>query len=586
MFFRFFAVGAFATFFTIGLLTLPHYGINWDEPVHYIRGQAFLRFFMTGEKDYTGMPRIRANYYNNLLVKIPKDVEYADDNIFRRSIYQYDGGPNYLSFLFFKKGDDRGHPPLNGIMASFFNYVFYQKLGVIGDIESYHLFIVLMSAALIGLVFFMVSEYGVFAGIVAALSLGLYPLFFSESHFNIKDPVSAAFVSFTLYTFYKGVVKNSLKWMLASSIFAGLALGTKFNIFFAGFILLPWLVIYLSKNSRFFALRGIAKIILGVVLLIIISFGILYASWPFLWEDPIKNILAIFTYYKEIGYTESYQPAHYLVFGGFNIYPIQAVLFTTPLVILFLSSIGVLYAFKNGLGEKYHTSLFVLFWFLVPIFRVVLPNAGIYGGLRQIMEYIPAMAVLAGIGAAYIVKLLNGYITILTNKIWKKQFNNVTIEQWNNRIRTILQLIVIVSFIPITLEIISLHPNQNVYFNPLIGGLKGAKEKNFPDWGVTLGSAYKAGITWMNKNAEPNARLALVKGLLQNIPANQIRKDIYFSEFYYSGYLKKGEYLMEVIDYRWALDIPEEKRMYIETLPVVYDVKVDGVPILNIWRNK
>ena len=46
----------FFSFFAAGLLTLKDYGISWDEPVHYQRGQAYLRYIITGQRDYKKLP--------------------------------------------------------------------------------------------------------------------------------------------------------------------------------------------------------------------------------------------------------------------------------------------------------------------------------------------------------------------------------------------------------------------------------------------------------------------------------------------------------------------------------------------------
>ncbi|OGH22645.1 MAG: hypothetical protein A3F31_05180 [Candidatus Levybacteria bacterium RIFCSPHIGHO2_12_FULL_38_12] len=210
-----------------------------------------------------------------------------------------------------------------------------------------------------------------------------------------------------------------------------------------------------------------------------------------------------------------------------------------------------------------------------------MPNAGIYGGVRQIMEFVPAMAILAGIGARYIVTLLQGSIVL-----YKKQLNNKTIQQLSPKTTLLaLQVLSILMFVPITLKLISIHPNENVYFNPLIGGLRGAKERNLPDWGTTLGSVNKQGVDWLNVYAEPDAKLTLIKGFTSNIPRTMLREDINFYDKYYSGNKMRGEYLMEVIDYRWNEDILEEKRKYLQTLKPLFEVKVDDTTILTIWKN-
>ena len=115
--------------------------------------------------------------------------------------------------------------------------------------------------------------------------------------------------------------------------------------------------------------------------------------------------------------------------------------------------------------------------------------------------------------------------------------------------------------------------------------MKGASDRNFPDWGTTLGSAYKGGIDWINQHVEKNGRVALVSGLVSNVPRISIRRDIYFGESHYSGEKKSGEYLMEVTGYKWDQNIPLEKKKYIERLVPVYEEKVDGVAILKIWKN-
>jgi len=555
-------------YFVVLLFTLSDYGINWDEPVHYIRGQAYLRFFLTGKDNYRGLLRLETSYARVYGRTLPTGITFGDGGSPRRSIYQYDSEPNHLTYRWFLENDS-GHPPLNGILASLSNYIFYQKLGWLGDIQAYHLFIIgVTSIAVFAVFLFTSSLYGIFAGLIAVLSIALYPLLFSESHFNIKDPVEMAFYTFSIITFYFGITKKSWKWLLLTGIAAGFALGTKLNIVFATFTVVSWVVIYKFKDISRFKWPFSKIITFSLFSIPIVALAILFGTWPYLWQSPLNHFLLFVSYYKKLG-TTFYQADSQVMFFGFNTYAVQWIIYTTPLIILFLSIFGIMYVFTKGIKEKEKTSLFILFWFLVPIIRVIMPNAGIYGGIRQIMEYIPAMAILAGIGAKYIAELLNYYI----------------VKKFKIRALLLLQIVIVLSFIPITLKLISIHPNENVYFNPLIGGLSGAAERNFPDWGTTVGSAYKGGIDWINIHAEKNSKVALVNGLLSNIPRIFIRQDIYFHESHYSGNKKQGEYLMEVIDYRWNLNTPEAKKQYLETLVPVYEEKVDSVVILKIWKN-
>lgn len=547
-----------AAFLVVGLATLNDYGINWDEPDHFMRGQAYLRYFLTGKRDYQGLPKLKSHYPKSDRIELPKDIEYEDDSQFRRSLYQND---SYNLANFYQ--NDSGHPPLSDILAALTNYVFYQKLGILKDIEAYHLFEVFSGTILVLIVALLAQEaYGAFAGLIAGLSLILYPLFLGETHFNVKDPVETCFFGLTIYAFWKAIKHQSDKWMIASAIFCGMGLGTKFNIIFVPLIILLWLFARgikkkLSKNP-----------LMSLFFYPLIVFAIFFVSWPYLWQDPRGRLLETIHYYKEIGTQQNFQPLNFYI-HGFNTYPFQAIIFTTPLVILFFAIIGIAASFFLFKKEKEKTSFLWLLWLIVPITRVTIPGTTIYGGVRQIMEYIPAMALLAGLGAKQMVTWLHGYMVKL-----KKPFSHLAI-----------QLLILLVFVPITLKLIQIHPNEGLYFNPLINGLNGAKERNFPYWGLSLGNEYRQGIKWFNQNAPQEADLTLVNGVLSNIPRTWIRKDINFGDHYFSGSARKGEYIMEVVYQGWESVIPE-KSAYLKNLNPIFELKAEEVPVLKIWQNE
>jgi len=133
--------------------------------------------------------------------------------------------------------------------------------------------------------------------------------------------------------------------------------------------------------------------------------------------------------------------------------------------------------------------------------------------------------------------------------------------------------------------VVKYHPNQNVYFNSLIGGLSGAKEKNFPYWGNSFGNVYFQLIKWVNTNVEDGARLALVQGTGLNVPRIWLREDIDYWNGYFSGIEKKGEYLME-LNYQNPIRAYPYSIDYVgKFLEPIYEVKVDGVVIGKVWKN-
>jgi len=461
-------------------------------------------------------------------------------------------------------------------LASFFNYVFYQKLNVLGDIESYHLFVVFMSSiAVLVVSLFAYEVLGPLGAVVAGMSLGLYPLFFAEGHFNIKDPVEMAFYTLTIWAFWKSLQKDSWKWLLLSLISCGLALGTKFNIVFLPFIVLPYLIIRYGKNilrvrswfvkipfSYKRSLQELRSYRICFVLSPVVVLGVFIYLWPYLWQNPVKNFIDAVKYYQDIGTGINYE-TKYLFLKGFNLYPVYWIIVTTPPFVLLLILAGTVSVFVRRLSKS-KTEILWLIWLIVPILRVSLRGMSIYGGVRQIMEYIPAMALISGLGAKSIYYWLTKHFKI--NKF-------------------VLTAFFLIGFVPQFWLMWKIHPNQNVYFNFLVGGLKGAKQKNIPSAGNSFGNAYWQAIRWINQNAEPNSKLALIQGTGQNIPAIQLRNDILFSNNNWSGIDRKGEYLLE-------LNIEPSSRVYLyqwdyaeRLLQPVYEVKVDDIVLATVWKN-
>lgn len=586
------ALGLSLSFFILGLGTLSDYGINWDAPSHLLRGQAYLHYYLTGRKDYTdlvewnlfrekeaaitartaqdGVSRYRLYFQQVDTIFFNPDI--PQNQVPRVSMYQdIDKDLNYVMTHY-----DYGHPHISDVLSSVFNFVLFQKLGYLNDIDSYRVYGVLLSSLLVGLVFWWAaSSSGKFAGIVAALSLSLYPLFWSESHFNNeKDIPETVFWSFMLFSFWKGITGRSWRWILASGVFFGLALGTKLNVLFSIFVIGPWLILYLaSKYRRPLSVRAFLKnqvsLLLAVVMAPLLGVAIVFATWPYFWSDPVGNIVKIVNFYISIGTTGSVDQ-RFLGPLAINTYALQWILYTTPLVILFLAFVGIIAIVSRGLRERQMQSLLFLLWLIVPIARVTWPGTNIYGGVRQIMEYIPAMAILAGVGSG----------------IFRDKIGNVLGKLRISGYKQTLfaSLLVLVLFIPITFKLIKIHPNENVYFNPLIGGLRGAKERNFPGWGVSFGVPYREAIKWINNNAEPGAKLTLGHEILSNIPGIFIRPDIDYDYKSDSGYLQQGEYVMSLRFY--GADRRSYFDMYLDRMvDPIYQITLDNVTILKIWKN-
>lgn len=563
-------------FLVVGIITLKDYGLNTDEPFHFNRGQAYFHFFQTGNKDFKDekmYPRLGAVKCIPSATDecssppFPDDTsEYVSSGFTyedavrekfasgawgqKRSYFESDA----LTFNEVIK-EENGHPPFGGIFASLTNFIFYQKLGIVGDIESYHLAeIIIATLGILAVSVFCYLNFGVFVSLTASSAAALYPLFFSESHFNIKDPIESSLIAITTVLLYFSVTKKRFYLALAAAVTAGFALGTKFNIVFLPVIVGPWFIseiVGFIKNKEKID-RKVVFLLVSLVVFPIITLFVFYALWPYLWPDPLKNIQATIGFYKTIG-TGTPPELSAFLFKKFNLFPAVWIFITTPVVTLILAAVGLIASVFEYIRTKKSVYVLLFFWLFVPIIRVSLPGSAIYGGVRQILEFLFPMAIFAGIGLS---------------KLFKRF-----------RLLALFVAVILMAY-----PIIKYHPNENVYFNALVGGLSGAKVAGIPYWGNTYGNVYFQGVNWLNKNAEPGARIGLPIGTMANIPRLKLRSDIKFNNGYWSGPARGGEYEMEqVYDYP---QLAWYSYQYYDTyLNPVYEVKVDGVTLLKVWKN-
>lgn len=550
----------------IAVYTLSDYGINWDEPYHFRRGQSFLQFFLTGQKNYDNIskyPPLKGDSDNPDFRNAQKNFEQIQKNPslsnphLRRSFYQDD---SWNGEYFIDIENPYGHPALNDILAALFNKIFYQKVGILGDIESYHFFIILtVSLATFSLAIFMWKEFGIVESVFSSLAFVSYPLILGEQHFNIKDPVETAFYTITIIATYLGVKKNKLVWFFIGTLFFSLAISTKFNIVFSLVPLGTWFFYYLYQNmTKINKAKLFKNIVLVMAIAPFIVLGILFASYPTLWRNPINNFGQIVKFYLEVGYPQSAITGYYLL-GFFNTLPSLLIAYSTPPIVLLLFFISLIFIKKLTKNNSF--TLLLLVWVLTTIGRNSFLGALNYGGVRLIMEYIPPIAMLAGISAGYIIKIMK-----------------------NKTIKIAIVLIIVLGFIPTIIKLIQIHPNENVYFNLIVGGLSGAKEKNIPSWGNSNGNAYYQTVLWLNRNAEPNSKISIPVGNTSNIPRFKLRPDLAISPYYWSGLKHQGEYLIEL-----TYDYPPKDwfalRFLNEAVIPVYEVRVDDVAIAKVWKN-
>ncbi len=168
------------------------------------------------------------------------------------------------------------------------------------------------------------------------------------------------------------------------------------------------------------------------------------------------------------------QPQGFTGIYGFNFYPGYLLLVQTPEIILLLSAVGII---GSWVGNKKTAGAgwLLLLWLIIPIIRISLPGVWFYNGFRQIMEVLPALAILTGLGIGFLMHVILRRQLALLRSGPKNLISRMRSFDLLGMTGSILILILIFSLL--AYPIIHLFPNENLYFNSLAGGGKGAVQK-------------------------------------------------------------------------------------------------------------
>ena len=555
-----------------------------------LRGQAYTHFFLTGQKTFDETKRTSpilfkpgqyvtrfdflAGEGQNPASLPARPLLASEFQSQKKQIRENFYSHNAFSTNYFIAAEKKepGHYPLPDIGGAILNRFFYQLLGLSGEIESFQIFYLLISALGIYIVFNFTFDLvnqmankksAYFSASTTAICLALFPIFFAESHFNPKDPLQATFYAGSLWSLWNYVVKDKLKYFILFTIFVALALAVKWNIVFLPFIVFPWL--FLIRKTPEFKKWFKTKKLWLIPPFLVFNFAFLTLISPFAWQNPIDSFATVISFYGGLGLSSNnIQPDGFILPLGFNLYPPALLFAQTPTIILLLLLLAVISLIRNRGNDRLKGTALILIWLLVPLSRSFMPGVKSYSGIRQIMEVFPAIAILAGLGANY----------LMANR-WK--IKNV---KWQILVATLILSLITFNLSLIT---ITLHPNENVYFNAFVGSLRGAQRLNLIDQMITYGNVYKQATSWLNQNAEPNANLAILDGYMFAASPLWLRPDISLSPYHFSGFEQKGEYI-------FALYRPNEQAVFAQLYPLrflkpVHTISVQGVPLLFIYKN-
>lgn len=219
-------------------------------------------------------------------------------------------------------------------------------------------------------------------GIIAALFLALTPLFIGWSTLAMLESGITFFYLLTIWSFLRAIGQGSLLYTVLSGIALGLTFGTRETGFLLPLVVLPWLGI--TSLNDYMIVGWEAVLWRGQLVLLWLFLGLIvfYATWPWLWRNPIKQFM------RNLRATSKMSSG-----GSWNLY-VTSLFASTPVTLFFLYGAGVLEVMYQA--TIHLESLLLLSWIVLPLVWLSLPFVPKRGG-HLVTFILPALSVVAAL---------------------------------------------------------------------------------------------------------------------------------------------------------------------------------------------
>ncbi len=328
-------------------------------------------------------------------------------------------------------------------------------------------------------------------GLLALLFLVLSPRFFGHAMNNPKDIPFAAFYLMGIYFMMKFLkefpkpTKRVMVWLIVAIACAlsirigGLLLIAYFGLFVILDLLRRFITQSVNAQDRSALIRKAIRYGLIVILLGYLG-GMVF--WPYGHQNPFLNP------YNALQKMADFPVNISILFEGEMIksrnipwtYIFKYLFYTTPLFGLagfafFIAGVPFFKKFKNA----FYYGL-ILFSVVFPIVYIIYKGSNLYDGIRQVLFIYPPFVLLAALSFNHL-------------------FEKFTQRGFRIGLGVVLTVLMV---LPLTFMVKS-HPNQYIYFNEFVGGVKGAFGNYELDY---WGNSTKQASHWLGKNFPGNGK--------------------------------------------------------------------------------
>ena len=406
------------------------------------------------------------------------------------------------------------------------------------------------------------------AALFALVLFAISPDFMGHSQNNLKDiPFALAYIAGVYYilklTYSEFKVQSTwtiiflvLSIAFSVSIRAGGIL-LIFYLFFAAFLFyfIKWITTKTVSWKSAINTFGVLFVISAAGYLI----GLLL--WPYALQNPIVNPWE--SYKLMAGFPTTIQQIYdgEFIWSDFHSwhYLIKYMLITIPLVV-FLGAVFFIVFWKK-IVEKTHrfTYGFLAFSFFFPILFVIIRESNLYGGWRHFLFIYPALVLFSAIGFY---------------ELWKRA---------GKPLMKVIFVFVLGFFMwhPLSF-MVKAHPYYYLYYNQLVGGLKGAYGKYETDYYY---HTMRTGAEWLHDHLEKNGKSGKVIVGCNFLPVRWYFRDMKNVEFKYFKYSQRN-----LMDWDYAIICNSYITPYLLTNGLfppegtLHAIKIDGVPVCAVVK--
>lgn len=383
--------------------------------------------------------------------------------------------------------------------------------------------------------------------IICLLVYLTHPRIFAHAHYNPKDLVLLSTYTIALYSLYKLYTQSNTKWLFIHALVCAIVI----NVRIVGVILIPVTLLLVFWEQR----KNFKSLFITSVsfLLSVCIFGILL--WPLLWDTPLSNFIWAFKSMSQFPWLKD------LIFWGNAVPSVDApgtylfswIGITTPIGYLLGIIVGLCSCLYFWAKDKWVSSynLAVLPLCSGPIIAVLIFDSILYGGWRHLYFIYSGLIIIAALGLERLRLDLSKYYKVLFGLL-------------------ILQ-IGLTSY-----WLVKNHPYQYAYFNILANNELGMHEQDY--WGLSYKNAMEILV---DNHLSSEEKVIIASPDFAAYGGYNLLDDRYKKQLEFSWTSEEADYY--VSNYRNLDDIAAYKRRVAPYQNEVFQIKVDGVPIVGIY---